>query len=39
MQQVLDEQWLSYRSAGGGQGGVELDKAALERLRALGYVD
>jgi arylsulfatase A-like enzyme len=39
MQQVLDEQWQSYRSAGGGQGGVELDKAALERLRALGYVD
>lgn len=39
LQRVLDDQWLSYRSAGGEQGDVDVDKATMERLRALGYVD
>jgi len=35
----LDSRWWSYRTTAGNQGAVELNKAAQERLRALGYGD
>lgn len=39
LQVRLDGQWQAYRALGARQGTVDMDKATLERLRQLGYVD
>jgi hypothetical protein len=35
----LNAHWEAFRSGGGRLGGVQIDKATMERLRALGYAD
>jgi hypothetical protein len=35
----LNARWQQYRSVGGGDSEVDIDKSTMERLRALGYAD